>query len=423
VSRSSFLLLSLTATVAVLVAGLAFAVLRLFAAARQMARGKNDAGAETALMAAAMEEAVGHLRIREQAMAARAEASERLSDEIIASLTSGLLVVGDDHHVKSLNPAGRRLLGMPDADWSGALSEVLQGAEPLAQVIEECLESGQPVRRRTVRVTTRNDQTTHLGVTVSPIGTMPGKSHGAICLFSDLTDIVELEEQLRLKDSLAQVGELTAGIAHEFRNGLATIHGYARLLDLDRLPADSRPYVLGIRDETDTLGAVVRNFLNFARPADLVLATVDTRAIADRAAEEIRADAVSRGGAVVVRGDFVPVLGDEVLLRQAFSNLCRNALEACTAAGLVPRIAIESVPDRPLRTVRIAVIDNGPGVDPAVASRIFMPFVTTRARGTGLGLALVQKIIVTHNGRVSVQPEAGGGTRLIVSLPLIADQP
>ena len=67
---------------------------------------------------------------------------------------------------------------------------------------------------------------------------MPGAPNGAICLFSDLTDIVELEEQLRLKDSLAQVGELTAGIAHEFRNGLATIHGYARLLDLERLPAD-----------------------------------------------------------------------------------------------------------------------------------------------------------------------------------------
>jgi PAS domain S-box-containing protein len=420
-SRSSFVLLSLTATIAVLVAGLAFAVLRLFAAARQMARGQEDAGAETVFMAAAMEEALGKLRVREQAMAARAEASERLSDEIIASLTSGLLVVGEDHRVKSLNPAGRRLLEMPEADWSGDVAAVLVGAAPLAEVIEECLATGQPVRRRTVRITSKNDRTTHLGVTVSPIVTVPGTSNGAICLFSDLTDIVELEEQLRLKDSLAQVGELTAGIAHEFRNGLATIHGYARLLDLERLPADSRPYLLGIRDETDTLGAVVRNFLNFARPADVVLATVETSAILERAADEIRAEAVSRGGSVVVRGECVPVMGDEVLLRQAFSNLCRNALEACTEAGVAPRVIIECAPDRAQRMVRIAVIDNGPGVDPAVASRIFMPFVTTRARGTGLGLALVQKIIVTHNGRVSVQPEPGGGTRFIVSLPLIAD--
>jgi PAS domain S-box-containing protein len=421
-SRTSFVLFLLTATLGIVVAGLAFTVLRLFAAARQMSRGREEAGAETAFMTAAMEEALARLRSREQAMTARAEASERLSGEIIASLTSGLLVVGDDRRVKSLNPAGRRLLGMPEADWSGEVSDVLLTAPPLARVIAECLDTGQPVRRRAVQITTHDDRTTHLGVTVSPIGTVPGRSNGAICLFSDLTDIVELEEQLRLKDSLAQVGELTAGIAHEFRNGLATIHGYARLLDLDRLPPDTRPYVIGIRDETDTLGAVVRNFLNFARPADVVLATVDTGAIVERAAEEIRAEAVSRGGAVAVRGEFVPVLGDEVLLRQAFSNLCRNALEACTEARVAPQITVESVPDRPQRTVRIAVIDNGPGVDPGVASRIFMPFVTTRARGTGLGLALVQKIIVTHNGRVSVQAEPGGaGTRFVVSLPMIVE--
>jgi signal transduction histidine kinase len=408
-------------TLGIVVAGLAFTVLRLFAAARQMSR-RDQPGAETAFMTAAMEEALARLRTREQAMTARAEASERLSGEIIASLTSGLLVVGEDRRVKSLNPAGRRLLGIPDSGWTGDVSDVLLAAPTLARVIAECFDTGQAVRRRAVRIT-QEDRTTHLGVTVSPIGTVPGSQHGAICLFTDLTDIVELEEQLRLKDSLAQVGELTAGIAHEFRNGLATIHGYARLLDLDRLPADTRPYVQGIRDETDTLGAVVRNFLNFARPSDLVLTTVETQAIVERTAEEVRAEAVARGGDVSVRGAFVPILGDEVLLRQAFSNLCRNALEACTEAGVQPRITIESVVDRPQRVVRIAVIDNGPGVDSAVASRIFMPFVTTRARGTGLGLALVQKIIVTHNGRVSVQPEPGGGTRFVVSLPLIADGP
>jgi PAS domain S-box-containing protein len=420
-SRTSFILFLLTATLGVVIAGLAFTVLRLFAAARQMSRGGAEAGAETALVTAAMEEALARLRIREQAMTARAEASERLSGEIIASLTSGLLVVGDDRHVKALNPAGRRLLGMPEADWTGDIGDVLLTAPTLARVIEECLDSGQSVRRRAIRITAKDGRTTHLGVTVSPIGTEPGSQSGAICLFSDLTDIVELEEQLRLKDSLAQVGELTAGIAHEFRNGLATIHGYARLLDLERLPADTRPYVIGIRDETDTLGAVVRNFLNFARPADVVLTMVDTRAIVERAIDEIRTDAVARGGAVAVRGDFVPVMGDEVLLRQAFSNLCRNALEACTEAGVPPTITIDSTLDRAQRVVRIGVIDNGPGVDPAVAPRIFMPFVTTRARGTGLGLALVQKIIVTHNGRVTVQPEPGGGTRFIVSLPIAAD--
>jgi len=417
-SRASIILLSLTGVVAALAAGLAFVVLKLFAAARQLNRTQQGAGAETALMAAAMEEAVAKLRTREQAIVARAEASERLSDEIIASLTSGLLVVGGDRRIMSLNPAGRRLLGLPDTLASDDLDVVLATAAPLATVIEECMDNGQAIRRRAVRIDPHRDRSTHLGVTVSPIGAHAGLPHGAICLFSDLTDVVLLEEQLRLKDGLAQVGELTAGIAHEFRNGLATIHGYGRLLDLERLPTDMRPYVTGIREETDALGAVVRNFLNFAKPAELVLATVDIKAIVQRSADDISAEASSRGGRVIVRGEFVPVPGDDVLLRQVFNNLCRNALEACVEAGRVPQIAIEGAVDTMQRVLRLSVIDNGPGVQPALATKIFQPFMTTRARGTGLGLAVVQKIVVTHNGRVAVQAEPGGGARFTVTLPL-----
>jgi PAS domain S-box-containing protein len=422
-TRSGYTLLGLTAIVAALAAVLAFAVLRAFAAARTMAKGsRGEQGAEAAFMTAAMEEALARLRLREQALAARAEASERLSDEIIASLTSGLLVVDPSRTVTSLNPSGRRLLGMPDDDARANVGDVLNGAAaPLAQVIDECLSTGQPIRRRQVELDPGGGRATHLGVSVSPIGA--GAAHGAICLFSDLTDIVALEEQLRLKDGLAQVGEMTAGIAHEFRNGLATIHGYARLLDLDRLAGDLRPYVQGIRDETELLGAVVRNFLNFAKPAELIMGTVDVGNVVDRAADEIRAETAAHGGTVSVRGEFASVPGDEVLLKQALSNLCRNAVEACTSVQRPPRIVLEGAVDRAQGTLRVAVIDNGPGVDPSVAPKIFLPFVTTRARGTGLGLALVQKIVVTHNGRVAVQSEPDGGTRFTLTLPLAETSP
>jgi len=419
--KSSFILLSLTAIVAGLAAALAFVVLRLFAAAKQLNRTQQGAGAETAFMAAAMEEAVAKLRSREQAMVARAEASERLSDEIIANLTAGLLVVGDDRRVKSLNPAGRRLLGLPDREPAGRLNDVLATAEPLARVIEECMDGGQAIRRRAIRIDSPSEGDTHLGVSVSPIGAGDGGTHGAICLFSDLTDVVQLEEQLRLKDGLAQVGELTAGIAHEFRNGLATIHGYARLLDLERLPTDMRAYVTGIREETDTLGAVVRNFLNFAKPTELVLGNLDVRTIVERAADDIRAEATEHGGTVTVSGEFVDVPGDEVLLRQALNNLARNALEACTEAPLPPHILFESAVDRVQRCLRISIVDSGPGVDAKLANKIFQPFVTTRARGTGLGLAVVQKIVVSHNGRVTLQAEPDAGARFTITLPLHSD--
>jgi nitrogen fixation/metabolism regulation signal transduction histidine kinase len=417
-TRSGALFLGLTAIVAVMMAVLAFAVLKFFAAARAFSRRHHEDGSETAFMAGAIEDAVQQLRVQERAASARADASERLSGEIIASMTSGLLVVGEDRQVRSLNPAGQRMLAIAPEDCVGDFRRVLQHASPLADVVDECLQTAQPVLRRAIKLT-HEGGATHLGITVSPIRDEGGHSHGAICLFSDLSEIADLEDQLRLKDSLARLGEMTAGIAHEFRNGLATIHGYARLLDLEQLPAESRPYLQGIRDETEELGQVVTNFLNFAKPTQLTLGRVDMASLAEHAADEIRADALARSGSVSVGGEFGAVEGDEVLLRQALSNLCRNALEACSAVGIPPHITVEGAIDTVPRQQRIAVTDNGPGVDEVNAASIFRPFFTTKAHGTGLGLALVQKVIVTHNGRIAVEPRPGAGARFSITLPLM----
>ena len=408
--------LGLTAIVAALSAVLAYAILRFIVAARSINRGRGGSGGEAVFVTTAMEDALRDLRLQERAMKARAEASERLSDEIVASLTSGLLVVDFGGIVRTLNPAGRKLLGLTEADWARAYAEVLAGAPELTAVIDECLAEAQPVVRRTVRTITGG--ATHLGVTVSPIRDEAGHAYGAICLFTDLSEIMDLEDQLRLKDSLARLGELTAGIAHEFRNGLATIHGYSRLLDLERLPEDYRPYVTGIRSETEELGQVVTNFLNFAKPTQLVMGTVDMATVVDRGADDIRAEVEARGGELVIRGEFARVDGDDVLLRQAISNLFRNALEACVGAGITPRIAADGSIDRDQKTLRVVVSDNGPGISPTVAERMFRPFFTTKARGTGLGLALVQKIIVTHNGRVGPVAQGASGAHLAVTLPL-----
>lgn len=417
-SQSGYTLIGLTAIVAALVSILVFAMLRFAAAARDARAQSRGSGSETAFMAAALQEAMVKLKAQERAMAERAEASERLNSEIVASLTAGLLVVDLDRQVRILNPAGRRLLGLSLEQALGSYRALLADAAPLADVIEECLETRQPIVRRALEMPAQHQVASHLGVTVSPLSDPGGNPHGVICLFTDLTAVIDMEEQLRLKDSLARVGELTAGIAHEFRNGLATIHGYARLLDLETLPATYRPYVEGIRQETASLGQVVTNFLTFARPAQLALAPVDLEAIAERAAEEIRGDARARGGDVLVRGVFPTIEGDDVLLRQAFSNLVRNALEACVAAGTAPSIVIDGSLDGEQGTARISVFDNGPGIDANARERVFRPFFTTKKQGTGLGLALVQKIVVSHNGRISVGTSPSGGASLQISLPV-----
>jgi len=422
-TQQAYAFIGLTALVAGLIAVLVFAMLRFMAAARDTRRSLRDSSGESALLSAALQEAVSKLRAQERAMTARAEASERLNSEIVASLTAGLLVVGLDERLRILNPSGRRLLGIGgEIDVSERdYKDLLAGAAPLSTTIEECLRSRSAIVRRQIEIPGQDGRSVHLGVTVSPL--IDDRQHpaGAICLFTDLTAVVDLEEQLRLKDTLARLGELTAGLAHEFRNGLATIHGYARLVDADQLSEQDRRCVLGIRDETDALGRIVTNFLNFARPARLAVGPVDLEAVIARVAEEIGAEASARGGSVSVSGTFPELQGDEVLLRQAFSNLGRNALEACAAADAAPAITISGRVDPAARAVRIRVTDNGPGVDAALRDRIFRPFFTTKREGTGLGLALVQKIVVTHNGRVAAGNAPSGGAQFEVTLPIAGE--
>ena len=414
---SAYTLLGLTALVAALVGVLAFALLRFSAAAADARRSTRREGAETALLSAALQEAVTKLKAQERATAARADASEQLSGEIISSLTAGLLVAGLHGEVRILNPAGLRMLNLPESLRPDAYRRSA-GEQPLLDVIDECLRRRSSIVRREVMLPDAGQGVRHLGVSVSPLFDPKGEPHGAICLFTDLTAVKDLEEQLRLKESLATVGELTAGIAHEFRNGLATIQGYSKLFDLNALPAPYRPYVEGIRAETESLTQVVTNFLNFAKPAQLTLTRVELGGICERAAAEIRPDARALGGDVEVRGEFGVVEGDEVLLRQAISNLLRNALEACAGAGGAPRIAIQSELDVAARVSRIVVTDNGPGIADVHRERVFQPFFTMKRNGTGLGLALVQKIIVFHNGRVTVAAAPQGGASFQLTLPL-----
>lgn len=417
-SQYAYALVGLTTLVAGLVGLLVFVALRFGAAVRDMRGQMRGGGQDRLFMATALEEALAKLRAQERASAERAEASERLSGEIVRSLTAGLLVVGVNGEVRILNPAGHRLLRIPgDAPISDCRT-LLSQAPQLASVIDECLVTGRPIVRKSIEMTQAASAATHLGLTVSPMLDEMGRKHGTICLFTDLTEVVDLEEQLRLKDSLARLGELTAGLAHEFRNGLSTIHGYSRLFDINQLPESQRPYVLGIREETDSLGAIVTNFLNFARPAQLSVAPVDLGALVDRAAAEARADRLAEGGAILSEGQFAVIDGDEVLLRQVIGNLLRNALEACARAKVTPRITVEGRIDRGQGVARVVVSDNGPGIDPAVRDHLFRPFVTTKPDGTGLGLALVQKIVVTHNGRVTATSAAGRGAVFQITLPI-----
>src|SRR4029453_3521445 len=265
---------------------MAIVVMRRASRVRATVARHREAGAEVALLSAALQEAVGKLKAQERATAARAEASERRAGQIVDELPSGLLVVDRTGTVETINPAAQRILDIKGTAIGLQSRLVLAEASELAGLIEEALASSRAIVRRTVKIGPAL-KPSHLGVSVSPMTRADGAVGGGGGLFTHLPPAGAREEQLRLKEALARLGELTAGLAHEFRNGLATIHGYGRLLDPEAVPDQYRPYVEGIRSETQALGEIVTNFLKFARPEPLALAPVDLRMLVARAAEDV----------------------------------------------------------------------------------------------------------------------------------------
>jgi signal transduction histidine kinase len=399
-------LMTLAFALAIVILFIAGSVRAIRVAAR---RARREAQGESAMLSIALQEAMTRLKQQERAMAARAEASEALADQIVEGLTSGLVVVNRAGVVQAINPAARRILDLGNVGAGRPFRDTLGKASALSDLIAEALEATAPIARRTITLGATPQR--HLGVTVSHIRGADGSLDAAVCLFTDLTDVMQLEEQLRLKETLARLGELTAGLAHEFRNGLATIHGYGKLLDPQSLPPQARTCVEGIRVETTALGEVVTNFLRFARPEPLTLAPLDLRGVIVKAIEDVP----GAPQAVVLEGSFPTIDGDDVLLRRAFSNLVRNSMEACEGAGVPARISIRS--DVVNDGAQLVIEDNGPGFSADALHKAFQPFATTKANGTGLGLAIVQKVIVSHNGNITAANAPHGGAQFRLWLP------
>ncbi len=378
----------------------------------------------SAFMTASMQGVIQQLREQEKELERlhriekeRAELTERLSEEVTRNMPAGLLVVNATGIISSSNPAAEQVLGIRGLAFR-RYSEALGASPDLTKLIEECLSSGKIFRREEVEHVPPAGDTRHLGVTISPIRRGEGKISGAICLLTDLTELAALQQRMQLKENLAALGELSAGIAHEFKNALATISGYAQMIQSESSEAEALDYAQRILEQTRNITHVVTEFLKYARPLEIS----DERVALQTMVERVVAEVGETLPQVRIRweGTFGDAEGDEGLLRQALLNLARNAAEACviTVGGGQVVVRGETVHGEETEFQRISVADNGPGIAANVLPKLFRPFFTTKAKGTGLGLAVVQKIVVQHGGQVEVSNRPEGGAEFIVTLPI-----
>jgi nitrogen fixation/metabolism regulation signal transduction histidine kinase len=352
---------------------------------------------------------------------ARAASAEKFSERIIASVPSGLIAFDAEGQATVLNAPARALVEAGEDPAGQHVQRLLNHAPALAEMVERCLATGELYRREEVEASTSNGRKRRLGATVAPIDLEDGAAgRGALCLLTDITEVTELREQVALKRNLESLGEMAAGLSHEFKNALATLHGYAQLLQAHSKDERGRVASTALLEEVRSLAETVTAFLNFARPQPLNRLDVSLDELIQDCLVELQPLFAQQRVQVEIEGDFPHLHADERMLRQALLNLLRNAAESISEDNPLRSVmasgSSEKHADRDWAVIEI--IDSGSGINENDRERIFIPFFTTKSKGHGIGLALAHRVITEHGGTLTASNSTKGGAVFTIRLPL-----
>jgi len=364
-------------------------------------------------------------RLNEQA-SQRADTAEAFSDRIVASMPTGLLAFDASGRVTVMNGPARDLFQAAKDTKGDHFRVVLAGAPALIELVETCLASGRIYRREEIETSNGQEPGKRLGATIAPIDpASESGSRGALCLVTDITEVTRLREQVALKKNLESLGEMSAGLAHEFKNAMAALHGYAQFLQSVDQDEQGRSAAAALLQEVRSLSEMTTAFLNFARPQTLQLEDVAVDELIEECLRELRPLFESRN-VEYVRSPSVregpaalEVHADNRMLRQALLNLIRNAAEAITDDQNDRRVEIETVSEQveAKAWAVISIRDTGPGIARSDLQKIFIPFFTTKSQGHGVGLALAHRVITEHGGTLTATISPMGGAVFTIRLP------
>jgi two-component system, NtrC family, sensor histidine kinase PilS len=339
-----------------------------------------------------------------------------LNQNVVESIPSGLVTLSPSGHVTFANPAAEQILRRDARDLIGChISELGFFSEADWRVVHESMGTA-PVMRMEKDDFHVGDDLQTLGWAVTPLNSLEGVASGYTLIFQDLTDMKKLEAELRLKDRMAAVGELSAGIAHEIRNPLAAIAGSVQVLrKSEALTAQEQRLMSIILRESERLNKSIADFLRFVKPQEKRPAEFDIAASLSETLDLLANSAELSPEHQIERQIAPPsytIVGDGDQIRQVFWNIARNAVQAMPRGGRL-RVATE-VADG---AYNITFADSGRGMSDSDQRRLFQPFRTNFPTGTGLGMAISYRIVQEHGGRIDVRSREGSGTMITVSLP------
>jgi two-component system sensor histidine kinase PilS (NtrC family) len=348
---------------------------------------------------------------------------QSFQQDILNSFSSGFISMNHDCDVTYLNAAGAHLLRRQRSKCIGQpVSSVFPTTEKKPNPLEETVKQQVEWRGKEITVIRGDGAEIPIGITVSPLKSSSKKHMGSIASFIDLTELKQMEEMLRRRDKLAAIGEMSASLAHAIRNPVASIRGAVQEMAENTEFEGTSAQLMGIViKESDQLSRTISGFLSFVGNGKCEKEPSDVAAFLEDVVQTAKRCFVMNGNIDIVRewtDDVGSIQCDQSQIREAMLNLIQNGVEAMPGGGTL-RVKAYRNGESP-HHVFILVQDEGEGISPSAQGKIFDPFYTTKRNGTGLGMAIVHRIVTSHGGSIDVASEQGMGTTVTVGLPLEA---
>jgi two-component system, NtrC family, sensor histidine kinase PilS len=346
-----------------------------------------------------------------------------LQEHILRSVGSGIVTMDLQGNIASWNPAAEQITGYRydeiKSRWQQVFGDSIKGIFGHTDSLK-----ARPFRF-SGQIMKKDGSTALLGMTASLLKDDANTVRGIILVFQDITKLVEMEDQVRMKERLATVGSLAAGIAHEIRNPLASLSGSIQVLQGELNLQDDNKHLMDIVvRETDRLNTIIMEFLEYARLKNAQNERIELSPVLDETIMLLKNCKDFKGDIRITHqvDPRVVITGDSQRLRQVFWNLLINACQAMPHGGEIMVTARSfSRANEVIDWCEIIIADTGQGIARDDWDRIFDPFFTTKTGGTGLGLAIVYRIIEDHRGTITVDSVPGKGTKFIITLPIIEE--
>ena len=340
-------------------------------------------------------------------------------DLIFQSVGSGLIAVNPVGRVTAFNRAAESITGVPEREALGQTWEaIFGGGVDLDEVRLAVASPGAQSLRYEIRLKRRDGLEVPIGVSFWSLRSGEGEVVGLIGVCQDLSSIKRMEQRVRQADRLATIGRLSANIAHEIRNPLASLSGAIEALARELPPDTGRDRLVEIvLRESDRLNHIIRDFLEYARPAPMTPHPVDLAELLEEVLMLVQHRSHPAELKVVREfGDALPARVDPQQLRQAIWNLCINAVQAMPEGGEL-RVGGRLLPGSNPARMELWVSDTGHGIAEGDLPQIFEPFFSTKQEGSGIGLALVYRVVQDHDGQIEVRSHPGVGATFLLTLP------